>query len=144
MSAKSKTVFFAIFILLIVLCALVYAFIANEVTKIDVSESFIVPENYENLLVLDVTIPSSKNLKKDNLLHNGQASSTIGDMLKPFSSNDWYSDNNLNQMFDGNQTASDNEAIIYSFDDILDANDLVKNSGTAFIKSFRYSSGIYE
>ena len=144
MNAKMKMISLILSILLIVFCALAYTFIANEITKVDVSDSVIVPENYENLLVLDVTIPSAKNLKKDTLLHNGQASSSPGDVLKTFSSNDWYSDHNLNQMFDGNQTASDNEAIVSSSDDILDASDLVKNSGTAFIKPFRYSSDVYE
>ncbi len=144
MSAKTKKISFAVSILLIVLCALVYAFFANEVTKVDVSDSIVVPENYENLLVLDVTIPSAKNLRSDTLLHNGQAGSKAGDILSSFSPTDLYSDNNLNQTFDGNQTASDNEAIVSSSDDILDADDLVKNSGTALIRPFRYSSGIYE
>ena len=55
-----------------------------------------------------------------------------------------FPDQNLNQAFDGNQTATDNEAIIFSSDNTLDASDIVKNTGTAFIKSFKYSSGVYE
>jgi len=125
-------------------CAVIYAFLSGEITKVDVSDSIIIPENYENLIVLDVTIPSAGNLQKDTLLHNGQAGSSPGDILSPFPVTDWYSDHNGNGMFDGNQTSSDNEATISSQDDILDPNDSVKNTGLASLKSFKYSSGVYE
>jgi hypothetical protein len=144
MNSQIKTISFIPSILLLIFCAVAYTFLASEVTKVDVSDSVVVPENYENLLVLDVTIPSAKNLKKDTLLHNGQTGSSPGDALESFSSKDWYSDQNLNQAFEGNQTATDNEAIIFSSDNILDASDVVKNTGTAFIKPFKYSSGVYE
>jgi len=124
--------------------AAVYALLSSEITKFDVSDSVIVPENYDNLLVLDVTIPSAGNLQKDILLHNGQAGSSPGDILVPFFLTDWYSDHNGNGTFDGNQIESENEATISSSDDILDSGDSVRNTGLASIKSFKYSSGVYE
>jgi hypothetical protein len=133
-----------IYLSALLFCAVVYAFLSTEITKVDVSDSVIVPENYENLLVMDVTIPPEGSFQKDTLLHNGQAGSSPGDILSPFSLIDWYSDHNGNETFDGNQISSDNEATISSQDNILDPNDSVKNTGLASLKSFKYSSGVYE
>lgn len=143
-SDYNKTVSLVIYSFALLFCAVVYAFLSAEITKVDVSDSIVVPENYENLLVMDVTMPSAGNLQKDTLLHNGQASSSPGDILSSFSATDWYSDHNGNGAFDGNQISSDNEATISSQDNILDPNDSVKNTGLASLKSFKYSSGVYE
>jgi hypothetical protein len=143
---KLRLIFWLIFSVVIIMLfgIAIHAFLTDEITKVDVSDSVVVPENYDNLLVLNVIIRPTVNLKSDTLLHNGQAGSSAGDILSSFASTDWYSDQNGNLRFDGNQIATDNEATISSSDDILSPDDFVKNTGLAFIKSFKYSTGVYE
>ncbi|MGQ9607838.1 MAG: hypothetical protein ACUVWN_00920 [bacterium] len=117
---------------------------SSSIVKNDVSDSVIVPENYENLLVLDFTIIPEEDIEKDTLLQNSQAGSSPGNILSAFRSTDWYIDHNDNQKFDGNQIENDNEATLYSSDDILSTDDYVKNTGAALIKAFKYSAGVYE
>jgi len=141
-----------IFLLLILyICGAIYAFLANEVTKVDVSGPdpsgpVIVPENYQNLLVLDVTIPSfdAGRIGEDVLLHNGILGSYPRDVLHTFDPTDWYADHDGDASFDGNRVSGNTEAIVSSNDDILDFGDTVRKTGLCLIESFDYSAGMGE
>lgn len=130
----------------------IYAFLALNITKVDVSGpepdgyDFIVPENYQNLLVLDVTIPAfdAGRIGEDVKLHNGVSGSNSRDILRPFDLTDWYSDHDGDASFDGNTVSGNTEAIVSSSNDILDSSDTVKKTGLCFIESFTYSAGIGE
>ncbi|MBD3184771.1 hypothetical protein GF312_20990 [Candidatus Poribacteria bacterium] len=129
----------------------IYAFFASEVTKSDVSPPdgdipVTIPENYENLLVLDITIPTfdAGRISEDVKLHNGIASSNPADTLKQFGLTDWYSDHTGNGYYDGNTTIDTGEAIINSEDDILDADDFVRKSGLCSLESFKSVGGFGE
>ncbi len=135
--------FYLLFIFFLI-SGVILAISGSSILKNDVSDSIIVPENYENLLVLDFTVIPGEDTQKDTLLQNSQAGSSAGDILRTFEPTDWYIDHNGNQKFDGNQIASDNEVTLYSSDDTLSADDYVKNTGSALIKAFKYSAGVYE
>ncbi len=140
-------------LLAIVVCSAIgiYAFLANEVSKVDVSAPdpvgpVIVPENYQNLLVLDIAIPSfdAGRVGEDVKLHNGVAGSYPRDILLPFDPTDWYSDHDGDTSFDGNSISGDTETIISSNDDILDSGDIVKKTGLCLFESFDSSGGVGE
>ncbi|MFC1713640.1 Ig-like domain-containing protein [Candidatus Poribacteria bacterium] len=137
----------------LVMCSTVgiYAFFALDITKVDVSGPdpdgpVIVPENYQNLLVLDVTVPAvdAGNAGEDILLHNGVAGSHERDVLRPFAATDWYSDHDGDAAFDGNKVSGNTEAIVSSSDDMLDSSDVVRKTGLCFLETFDYSNGIGE
>jgi hypothetical protein len=130
---------------------IIYAFRADDLTKTDTSGpdlngSVIIPENYRDLIVLDVSIPAfdAEPAVEDLKLHNGTASSHPGDVLRQFALTDWYSDHDGDSTFDGNQVSGDTEAIISSDDDILSPDDNVRRSGLARIELFDYSNGTGE
>ena len=135
-------------VLCLVSCVLVYAFLAHELTKVDVSAPdpygpVVVPENYQNLLVLDVAIPrfDAGPMIEDTKLHNGVAGSSPRDILTPFDSADWYSDHDGDMSFDGNVPSDNTEAIVSSDDDILDPSDVVRKTGLCLIEPFTYYLG---
>jgi len=139
---------------LLVLCTVIiytYAFLAHELTKVDVSGPdpdgpVIVPENYKNLLALDVTIPpfDAGPAVEDIKLHNGVAGSYPRDILLPFNTTDWYSDHDGDVSFDGNQVSGNTEVIISSSDDMLDSSDNVIKTGLCLMELFDYSGGMGE
>ena len=129
----------------------IYALLASDITKVDVSGPdpdgpVIVPENYQNLLALDITVPGfdAGRIGLDVKLHNGPSGSQPRDILIPFSSTDWYSDHNGDATFDGNEIPSNAEAIISSGDGILDSSDAVRKRGLCLIEFFDYSDGTGE
>ncbi len=142
---------FLIFALIICGAISIYAFLANELTKVDVSGPdpdgpVIVPENYQNLLVLNVTIPpfDADPAVQDIKLHNGVAGSSPRDILLLFDPTNWYSDHDGDASFDGNQVSGSAEAIVSSSDDVLDSGDTVMKTGLCLIELFDYSGGIGE
>ena len=139
---------FVLSLLVFILCSAIgiYAFLASEVSKVDVSgpDTVIVPENYQNLLVLDVAIPSydAGRVGEDVKLHNGVAGSYPRDILLPFSPTDWYSDHDGDTGFDGNSGSDDVEAIVSSDDEILVSGDTVIKTGRCLFESFIFVSSI--
>ena len=138
---------------LLVMCSAagIYAFFALDITKVDVSGPdpegpVIVPENYRDLLVLDITIPAVDvgSIGEDILLHNGVAGSHERDVLRPFAPTDWYSDDDGDAAFDGNTVSGNTEAIVSSSDSILDSGDIVRKTGLCFLESFDYAGGMGE
>ncbi len=129
---------FLIWLLVLGMCGVIgiYAFLASDITKVDVSGPdpdgpVIVPENYRNLLALDITVPDfdAGRIGEDMKLHNGVSASYPRDTLRPFDPTDWYSDHDGDTVFDGNNVSGNTEAIVSSVDDILDSGDTVKKTG---------------
>lgn len=148
---RKHHILFLLFVLAASSAVWIYAFLSSEVIKTDVSGpdpggTVVVPENYQNLLVVDVTIPpyDAGRVGADIKVHNGVAGSSPRDVLHSFASTNWYSDHDGDTNFDGNIVSGNAEAIILSSDDTLDSNDTVEKTGLCLIRSFAFSGGIGE